>query len=198
MPDNMPDNKPDTSPLTPEQQLAMQTTSKLSEAWLFAAKKHNAQLYPGTDLPYLTHLGSVVLVLWQGLLAKPTARADLALLCAILHDTIEDTQTSPEELSALFGEEVKTGVLALSKDPNLSGQAAMIDSLSRIQKCPSEVWMVKLADRIANLTVPAAHWSADKRRLYAQEGLLIYRELYPASDFLSLMLKKRISAWLDE
>jgi (p)ppGpp synthase/HD superfamily hydrolase len=165
-------------------------------AWLYAAEKHQGQIYPGTGLPYLAHVGAVVLALLPGLQAEPLMRADLAILCAILHDTIEDAGATAEELSRLFGSEVAEGVSALSKNPALKGPEAMLDSLRRIRQRPPEIWLVKLADRAANLSIPAAGWTAERRRQYALEGELIDRELGLASPALSAILRSRVREWL--
>jgi len=74
---------------------------------------------------------------------------DLLVLCAPLHDTIEDTPCTHDEITKEFGAEVTNGVLALSKNKNLpSKDEQMRDSIDRIKKQPQEIWMVKLTDRI--------------------------------------------------
>ena len=70
-----------------------------AKAWLFAARKHQGQLYPGTGLPYLTHVGSVLLALLPALRAGEGWNAERAILCALLHDTVEDTATTLEEIT---------------------------------------------------------------------------------------------------
>ena len=82
------------------------TTDTLQSAWRFAAERHKNQKYPSTGLPYLVHLGAVCLELYPALAAAPERDAPLALACAILHDTVEDTGATPEELAQLFGESV--------------------------------------------------------------------------------------------
>ena len=99
-------------------------TDTLQTAWRFAAERHRDQQYPGTGLPYLMHLGSVCLELYPALAAEPERDALLALTCAILHDTVEDTGLTPDELAGLFGEAVARGVAALSKNPDLHGAGA--------------------------------------------------------------------------
>jgi len=166
------------------------------KAWLFASRKHNGQLYPGPErLPYLTHIGAVVLELLPALLADAKLDADHALCCAILHDTVEDTETMISEISSVFGEKAAAGVLALTKDKCLKGEAAMSDSLERIRQQPYEVWAVKLADRSANLQTPPAHWSPEKCLSYAQEGRLILDALGEASSHLADVLGSRIKKW---
>ena len=175
-------------PDSPSEELA----AVLSKAWFLAAKRHQGQLYPSTDLPYLVHLGAVVLELTPALAGLD---AGLALTCAILHDTIEDTETSPEELNEHFGPSVCDGVLALTKNPELKGLEAMRDSLDRIKRQPREIWAVKLADRAANLGPWPEHWSLEKVLAYAREAELIHQELAAASPYLAGRLLDRIKSW---
>jgi (p)ppGpp synthase/HD superfamily hydrolase len=170
-------------------------TDTLQTAWRFAAERHRDQQYPGTGLPYLMHLGSVCLELYPALAADSERDAVLALTCAILHDTVEDTGLTPDELAGLFGEAVAWGVAALSKNPDLHGAEGMCDSLKRIREQPPEVWMVKMADRCANLGQPPAHWNAGKRRSYADEGETILDTLGAASPLLAARLAERVRVW---
>lgn len=164
-------------------------------AWRFAAQKHQGQLYPGTDLPYLVHIGAVLLELVPALDETPELDNELAICCALLHDTLEDTDTSPKELEELFGAEVAAGVRALTKQASLAKEEAMRDSLSRIQAQGREVWLVKLSDRIANLGTPPPHWNREKCLAYAAEGEMILSALGAASARLTARLVSRISAW---
>jgi hypothetical protein len=161
-----------------------------AQAWLFAARAHRGQLYPGTALPYLTHIGMVLLNLTSALEREPSLDGTLAKCCAILHDTVEDTATTLAGIAALFGERVAEGVSALTKNKALGAQA-MDDSLVRIRVQPREVWLVKLADRIANLDTPPACWTAAKCRAYADEGETILKALGEASPLLAA----RLEAW---
>jgi (p)ppGpp synthase/HD superfamily hydrolase len=170
----------------------------LSRAWSLAARKHQGQLYPGSELPYLTHIGMVLMVLLPALSIESGLEAETAMLCALLHDTVEDTDTTIEEIRELFGEDVAAGVAALTKDKTKKGREAMLDSLERIRRQPREVWLVKLADRIANLGPPPAHWPKEKRLAYAKEGELILEALGGACDFLAGHLRTRIQNWKTE
>jgi (p)ppGpp synthase/HD superfamily hydrolase len=129
------------------------------------------------------------------LVREPFAHADLAVACAVLHDTLEDTATTTDELAARFGADVAAGVGALSKDPALPAEARMADSLARIRTQPREVWLVKLGDRIVNLGPPPAGWSAAKRRAYQAEARDIHAALADASPYLAARLEARIVAY---
>jgi (p)ppGpp synthase/HD superfamily hydrolase len=118
----------------------------------------------------------------------------LAVQCALLHDVIEDTGVTVDQISAAFGEQVAQGVLALSKDDTLPQARQMPDSLERIRQQPVEVWMVKLADRIANLSPPPHYWTREKRERYRQEALDIHAALHQASASLG----QRLLAKIDE
>jgi (p)ppGpp synthase/HD superfamily hydrolase len=164
-------------------------------AWLFAARTHHGQRYPGTDLPYLVHVGAVAMELLASLQNEPAVEPDLAVQCALLHDVIEDTAVTSAILIAEFGERVAAGVLALSKDDRLPKEQQLPDSLERIRRQPPEIWRVKLADRIANLQPPPAHWPMEKCQRYRDESLLILDDLGVASPWLAQRLRTRLKEY---
>lgn len=166
------------------------------KACRFAAEAHRGQLYPGTELPYLLHLNLVCMEILATLSVEPGRDGDLAVQCALLHDTIEDTDTSYEQIALMFGVKVADGVAALSKNPALEKSQQLIDSLDRIVQQPSEIWMVKLADRITNLQSPPPHWNRDKISRYHDEAIEIYTRLQTASPFLALRLAEKIRNYL--
>lgn len=171
------------------------------KAWNFAANAHQGQCVPGSDIPYINHIGNVVMeamgAIAQGLAHHQAIQdPDLLIQCALLHDVIEDTNTSFDDIQTLFGVEVANGVLALSKDSNLPTKAEqMQDSLTRIQSQPPEVWMVKLADRITNLQPPPHYWKPEKIRQYREEAILILQCLGSANDYLAARLQSKIVAY---
>ena len=165
------------------------------DAWRFAAEAHNSQRMPDSDLPYLHHLGRVAFIVSGAHLSEPIADINLAMICAILHDCIEDQGVAHSELAERFGGEVADGVLALSKNPQLPKAEAMADSLERIKKQSSSVWCVKLADRIANLQIPPAHWSAQKCSAYRAEAQQILASLGGANRALASWLSSSIQAY---
>jgi (p)ppGpp synthase/HD superfamily hydrolase len=161
----------------------------------FAADRHHGQRVPGSGHPYVVHVVTVAAELIAALPVAAVGDPDLAVTCALLHDTIEDAGTRHDELVASFGRAVADGVAALSKDPTLPKEARMADSLRRIQAQPAEVWMVKLADRIANLAPPPADWPSAKRRAYRDEAIVIADALGAASAALAARLRAKIAAY---
>jgi (p)ppGpp synthase/HD superfamily hydrolase len=175
---------------------ALWNADSLIQAWRFAAEAHQGQRVPGTELPYLTHLGQVVMEVMGAVAVEPLANADLPILCAVLHDVIEDTAVTYEQVQAQFGLAVADGVLALTKDETLPTKAAqMEDSLARIKQQPRELWLVKLGDRIANLGQPPQHWTAEKIAAYREEAVKIHQQLGEASPLLGDRLLSKIAAY---
>jgi (p)ppGpp synthase/HD superfamily hydrolase len=159
----------------------------------FAAQRHHRQTVPDSEYPYLVHVVSVAAETIAAL--APGMDTELAVGCALLHDTIEDTATTHGELAERFGVAIADGVLALSKDRAVPKPAQMTDSLRRIRDQPREVWMVKLADRITNLDVPPRYWTVDKRRGYRDEAVTIADALGAASSVLEARIRTRIAAY---
>ena len=168
-----------------------------TKAWHFAAQAHNGQTVPGSELPYIVHVGNVAMVVMTAIAASGEVKdPDLAVKCALLHDVIEDTPVSYAQLFESFGPEVAAGVAALSKDAELDDKSArMADSLTRIQAQPAEVWMVKMADRITNLQPPPAHWKPERIAAYQKEAMKIHAALSPANAYLSTQLSEAIESY---
>ena len=116
----------------------------------------------------------------------------LAIQAALLHDTIEDTDTTFAEVEKNFGTEVAHAVLTLTKNQALPKEQQMMDSLNRIKKLHVEVWAVKLADRITNLQPPPSHWDNEKKKKYHIEAQFILDELGMGNLFLAKRLKEKM------
>lgn len=160
----------------------------------FAARAHAEQKTP-MGLPYVVHLSSVAMEVIAALPAEPGHDEDLAVVAALLHDVVEDTATTLDEIAAAFGPRVAAGVSALTKDAALNKPTAMKDSLTRILRQPPEISMVKLGDRITNLAPPPPQWTAAKIAAYREEGQLILDTLGAVSPFLSARLADRIRTY---
>lgn len=167
------------------------------KAWNYASSAHNGQLVPGSTIPYINHIGlvameSIAAITYDNTIKDP----DLLILSAILHDTIEDTESTYKNISETFGVNIANGVLALSKDINLhSKEEKMRDSIDRIKSQPKEIWMVKLADRITNLQTPPKYWNKEKINKYRDEALLILNELGHSNNYLAVRLKLKIESY---
>ncbi|TXF90844.1 bifunctional (p)ppGpp synthetase/guanosine-3',5'-bis(diphosphate) 3'-pyrophosphohydrolase [Neolewinella aurantiaca] len=173
----------------------------IKKAWLLASRLHDGQRYktPEKDVsvPYLTHLGAVLIEVNYVLSQEPGLNAKLTRLCAILHDSLEDTSLKDEALSEQFGDEVLAGVRALTKNETLpTKRAQMEDSLARILAQPREVAIVKLCDRIDNLSPPPPSWPKEKRMAYREEAELILKQLGAASPVAAARLRKKISEYI--
>lgn len=172
-----------------------------TEAWMFATQKHEGQTYGGAlqneRIPYINHLASVATeVIWALQHTIKIYNADLAIACALLHDTIEDTKTTVEEIETTFGPAVAAGVLALTKNETLPGKSEqMNDSLNRILQQPEEIAVVKMADRVVNLYLPPFYWNHGKCKTYREEGIVIYNALHHADEVMAARLQYRINRY---
>lgn len=160
------------------------------DALNFAARAHHGQTIPGGESPYVVHLCQVAMEA----MASP-ACDNLSLCCAVLHDTLEDTETTYSELEAFFGKEVADGVSALTKNTKLPKAEQMPDSLRRLSTMPPQVQMVKLADRITNLQEPPHYWTPEKRQAYREEAKLILESLGASDPLLAQRLTEKIAAY---
>ncbi len=158
----------------------------------FAADRHNDQKYPGTDLPYIIHLSFVCMEVIAALRVVEVEQEALAVQCALLHDTIEDTTTTYDAIRQKFGELVADGVIALTKLPTLEKSQRMADSLQRLQQQPAAVQLVKLADRITNLQAPPHYWSREKIAAYRAEAIVIHQALKESNAYLADRLQQKI------
>jgi (p)ppGpp synthase/HD superfamily hydrolase len=165
------------------------------KAYKFAEHAHHEQKIPGTEIPYIMHLTFVSMEVIAALSAEANTHGNLAVKCAILHDTIEDTNVTFEQLKSEFGLDVANGVLALTKNKQLAKPLQMADSLRRIKEQVSEIWMVKLADRITNLQPPPHYWTQDKIIQYSEEAMSIFTALKDASPYLATRLYGKIETY---
>ncbi|MDR0710730.1 MAG: HD domain-containing protein [Prevotellaceae bacterium] len=163
------------------------------QAILYAAACHGNQKIPGSDIPYVVHLSNVCMEILFAAQKTESFDLQLAIPVTLLHDVLEDTQTSEDELANRFGQQVASGVKALTKNDALPKEERMHDALHRIKQMPKEIWAVKLADRITNLQPPPAHWTPEKISQYRKEAQAIYNELKDGNAYLADRLKTAIA-----
>lgn len=133
----------------------------------FAADRHRRQRRKDAEAsPYINHPLTVAAILAQeGGVTKVTV-----LAAALLHDTIEDTETSIVEIEQLFGREVAVIVAEVTDDKSLPKEERKRLQIERVHRKSEGAKLVKLADKIANLrdinNRPPADWDDKRRRDY--------------------------------
>ena len=173
----------------------MDLQSSYQKAISFAAHKHAGQTITGTQLPYLVHVCNVAMEILIASQHSQDFNVIDAVQIALLHDTIEDTDTGYQELRETFSEDIAAGVLALTKNEDLPKEAQMPDSLRRIKALPKEIWAVKLADRITNLQKPPELWNTSKKSLYLNEAVSIATYLEGGNPYLENRIKELIQSY---
>lgn len=165
----------------------------------FAAKRHadSNQVLPGTNIPYVVHLSNVAMEILIASQNTEHFNTEFAVQVALLHDILEDTATTFEELSEEFSTEIAEAVLALTKNSQLPKESKMSDSLNRIKKLSKEVWAVKLADRITNLQTPPQLWGVEKITEYQKEAIQIANALKGSNAYLEKRLQTKIEDYLE-
>ncbi len=145
----------------------------VTRAYEYAKKMHDGQTRSSGE-PYYTHPMEVA-----GLLAN--MKMDTAtIVTAILHDTLEDTKATYDEVKAQFGEEVANLVNGVSKLSRIEGQTMegkQAENFRKLVLAMSEdirVLLVKLADRLHNMRTLNAIQKPEKRQRIARETIEIY------------------------
>ncbi len=147
----------------------------LNRAYVFAMKKHAGQFRTSGD-PYYSHPIEVA-----GILTK--FRLDSSsIIAALLHDTVEDTDTTVEEVRSLFGDQVASlvdGLTKLAMIEQKSGNSKQAENFRKLLLAMSDdirVLLIKLADRLHNMRT-LSYCPVDKRARIAKETLDIYAPL---------------------
>jgi len=119
----------------------------------FAAKAHKGKDRKGTDIPYIAHPYGVGVILLQ-------AGCDEEVVVAgILHDTVEDSPVTLEDIREQFGERVASIVEGCSEpDKSLPWEERKRHSLEHLKTAPEEVRMVVCADKLHNIRSMAAEY----------------------------------------
>jgi (p)ppGpp synthase/HD superfamily hydrolase len=160
----------------------------------FAAASHGAQVVPGSGFPYVVHVTKVASEVLRAA-QEDAFDVDLAVACALLHDTVEDAGVTHAQLVAAFDVRVADGVLALTKNDSLPKAQRMPDSLARIGAAPREIAIVKLADRVTNLEPPPPKWTVEKRVAYWEEAKVIAEALRGKCEPLEERIKLKIAEY---
>ncbi|WP_022666035.1 RelA/SpoT family protein [Desulfospira joergensenii] len=145
----------------------------IDRAYIYSARVHDGQVRLSGE-PYLSHPLEVAHILAD-------MRLDLeSIAAALLHDVIEDTPATKEDITAMFGPGVAhivEGVTKLSALPFSTKIAQQAESLRKMILAMADdirVILIKLADRVHNMRTLKYHRNADKQAAIAQETLDIY------------------------
>lgn len=141
--------------------------SLLLKAAVFAADKHRNQRRKNAEAsPYINHP-----IALADVLANEGGVHDPAVLCAaLLHDTVEDTETTAAELEAAFGPEIAGIVLEVTDDKSLPKDARKRLQIEHAAHASPKAKLVKLADKICNLrdilAPPPEDWPPARKQAY--------------------------------
>lgn len=134
----------------------------------FAAEKHRDQRRKGKEAsPYINHPIAVAEILTQH-----GVQDTVTLLAAILHDTIEDTETTPEEIEERFGSDVRRVVEEVTDDKSASREARKAHQVEHAPRLSPRAKLVKIADKLTNVRdvveAPPAGWPMERRLGYLE------------------------------
>ena len=139
------------------------------KALAFAAARHSKQRRKDSEAsPYINHPIQVTEVLWR----VGGVREITTLVAAVLHDTVEDTGTKPEEIREQFGEEVLALVMEVTDDKSLpKAERKRLQVVNAPHKSRA-ARQIKLADKANNvrdlIQSPPADWSFERKREYLE------------------------------
>ena len=159
----------------------------IDRAYIYSARVHDGQMRLSGE-PYLSHPLEVASILSDMNLDVVSVAAGL------LHDVIEDTRATEEDIKEMFGQDVLnivSGVTKLGTLPLRSSQARQAESIRKMILAMANdirVILIKLADRLHNMRTLQFHNSEQKKRKIAQETLDIYS---PIADRLGIYWIKK-------
>lgn len=119
--------------------------AKLNQAIYFATERHSGQVRKGTEIPFITHPMETMTIL-----VSMNANTNL-LIAGLLHDTVEDTDTTLEEIETLFGSDVAKLVGGHTEDKSRSWEERKETEMRDTFDAPLRLKMLVLADKLANL-----------------------------------------------
>ena len=163
----------------------MNNINKLLQAARFAAERHAGQLRKGAHAePYINHPLEVA-----NLIANVGNVDDVDILMAgLLHDTVEDTETTPDEITERFGDTACGYVLEVTDDKALPKARRKELQIEHAPHMSPGAKVVKLADKISNIRDvienPAVDWDTDRRREYVEWGVRVVAGLRGANAHL--------------
>jgi len=168
--------------------------TKLLSALQFAAIKHQKQFRKGVNqTPFINHPIRVATLLAESGEAESTN----LLIAAILHDVIEDTNTTAEEITNLFGKVVCDLVLECTDDKNLPSWERKQHQINYAPKASIAAKKIKLADKICNITDiredPPLGWTVDRKLAYLHWSEAVYKGLKGLNPILDKRFEQEVA-----
>jgi (p)ppGpp synthase/HD superfamily hydrolase len=171
------------------------TQLQVLQAMHFAAQKHRGQRRKDdSQSPYINH---PILVALQ--LAEIAEITDPDILAgAILHDTLEDTNTTAEELETNFGARVRSFVEAVTDDKSLPKQQRKQLQIDHAPSLSTGAALIKISDKIANLkdlmNSPPQGWSLERRQQYLEWSVAVVNNCPAVNDQLENYFEETVKA----
>lgn len=137
--------------------------TRIAKALSIASKGHEKQKRKYDGAPYLNHLLEV-----NSLLSMVKVDED-TIIAGLLHDAIEDTEITAQQIALTFGNNVEGIVTALSDDKALISDERHANALEKMITANAAVLNIKLADVISNMCAIPLDWSKSQRTKYLQK-----------------------------
>jgi (p)ppGpp synthase/HD superfamily hydrolase len=120
-------------------------TLQIHNAIIFATNKHRTQLRKGTDIPYISHPMEVMQILTENQCDEDV------IVAGILHDTLEDTDTTVDEIEINFGKNVLSIVIGETEDKSKTWKERKQGTIDRVKSGNMETQLVACADKLSNI-----------------------------------------------
>lgn len=117
----------------------------IHNAIIFATQMHKNQIRKGTDIPYIVHPMEVMYILTENNCSRDV------IIAGILHDVLEDTSATPQDIRRLFGEHVLSLVISETQDATKPWKERRQNALLEIQSDNAEAQQVFCADKLSNI-----------------------------------------------
>lgn len=165
----------------------------------YAAKMHRDQRRKGGEAsPYVNHLIDVSRMLWE----IGGVRDQVTITAAILHDTVEDTDTSQADIEREFGTETASVVMEVTDDKSLPKEVRKRLQVEHAPKLSTRAATIKIADKISNikdiLSSPPAGWSLQRKKAYVEWGMEVVSRIRGINPALERFFDETASRALSE
>ena len=117
----------------------------IHKAIIFATKAHEGQVRKGTDIPYVVHPMEVMQILTENRCSESV------IVAGLLHDTLEDTSTTAEDIVTNFGQAIYELVKSESEDKSKTWQERKQATIDHLANASKEVQQICCADKLSNI-----------------------------------------------